>query len=78
MFVCAAAIVFVIGYRYVWAYPVATTICGVVALATLARWYAVARHADDLVVNRTVRKLSFFVVALVLVLPYLLSLLMKP
>ena len=78
MFVCTAAIVLVMGYRYVWAYPVATTLCGLFALAALARWYAVARGANDEALHRTVRTLGLTIVVLVLVVPYLLKAVLKP
>jgi len=78
MFACAAAIVLVMGYRYVWAYPLATTICGLIALAALGRWYAVARRASDEALRGTVRKLGLTIVVLVLVVPYLLRVVLKP
>jgi len=78
MFLCAAAIVLVMGYRYVGSYPVATTISGLILLAALGRWYVVARGGNDEVVNRTVRRLGLAIVALVLVVPYLLRIVLKP
>jgi 4-hydroxybenzoate polyprenyltransferase len=78
MFLCSAASVLVVGYRHGRAYPLATVVCCLVALATLGRWYVLARHGDDQAVDRTLRKLTFFLLVLVLVVPYVLGVVLKP
>ena len=77
MFVCAAASVLVVGYRPFGRYPIATVLSCLAALAALGRWYGAARHGDDRTANLALRKLTFFLVALVLVVPYLLQVLLK-
>jgi len=77
-FLCCAAIVLVMGYRYLSTYPVGAAIGVAIALGVLGYWYARARRATGEATGRTLRKLSLFVVVLVFIVPYLLRLLPKP